>query len=155
MREFGHQYVSIQNHGQGTVLGKLKSLNHLTNLTQCIVSLLNLHQPIISYIQQLIFFCHCRVVCQELGFCGGFAADPKLFTYRQGAVIYDDVICTGQESNVTSCSHGDEWTSTCIYHSDDAAVFCSPRGKLYAMKYLMQADDQAYISFHIILVSEP
>ena len=70
------------------------------------------------------------VVCRQLGYLN---AVRSLFGYQthsgSGRIWLDDVACTGEEQNITSCSHNG-WRKHNCHHSEDAGVDCSMTGKV-------------------------
>ena len=65
------------------------------------------------------------VVCRQLGFPS--AQDYKPFAYfgaGEGAIVLDDVGCSGDESNIGLCTNGGLLQHNCG-HSEDAGVICS------------------------------
>ena len=40
-----------------------------------------------------------------------------------GTIVFDDVACTGEETNITECSHSGLGVNDCD-HSEDAGVRC-------------------------------
>ena len=40
-----------------------------------------------------------------------------------GSIWLDEVACTGQEENITQCTHNAVGTHNCV-HSEDAGVLC-------------------------------
>lgn len=70
-----------------------------------------------------------RVVCRQLGYKYGIRAyQAGLSNTGNGKIWLDDVNCTGNEPNLTSCSHSGWGIHNC-YHSKDAGVECSSTGK--------------------------
>ena len=65
------------------------------------------------------------VVCRQLGFgSSGTAIGSAGFGQGSGSVWLDNVMCTGNESTLTSCGHlGINITRSCS-HSEDAGVRC-------------------------------
>ncbi|XP_071842148.1 uncharacterized protein [Apostichopus japonicus] len=63
------------------------------------------------------------VVCRQLGFPGVISA-PGGATFGEGSgeIHMDDVVCTGDESNLLSCGHAE--IDNCV-HGEDAGVVCS------------------------------
>ncbi|KAG9264044.1 deleted in malignant brain tumors 1 protein-like [Astyanax mexicanus] len=66
-----------------------------------------------------------EVVCRQVG-CGRALSitHSAHFGEGNGPVLLDDVGCSGQENNLTSCSHGGFGITNCS-HSEDAGVICS------------------------------
>ena len=66
------------------------------------------------------------VVCRQLGFgSSGTAIGSAGFGQGSGPVLLDNVLCTGDELTLTSCSHlGINVTRPCS-HIKDAGVKCS------------------------------
>lgn len=64
-----------------------------------------------------------RVVCRQLGFCGGIAKTKGFFGSGGDGIFMDDVQCTGNEQNVLSCPRSTKRHN--CGHSEDAAVICS------------------------------
>ena len=74
-----------------------------------------------------------KVVCRELGYEYAVRAlrggqVPSGF----GEIWLDDVKCTGNEENLTSCFHKGWGNHNCA-HKEDAGVECSSTGKAFAM----------------------
>lgn len=64
------------------------------------------------------------VVCRQLG-CGQalWAKYDAFFGQGTGAVLLDEVACSGDESSLEQCSHQGLGTHDC-YHKEDAGVIC-------------------------------
>ena len=74
-----------------------------------------------------------RVVCGQLRFPG---VVRELLEHQVppgiGKIWLDDVMCVGNETELSNCSHGD-WATDACFHYEDAGVICE-RGTLsYAM----------------------
>ena len=64
------------------------------------------------------------VVCRELGFSGAISSSCcAAFGQGNGTIWLGDVRCTGNETSLSSCSHGGWGRRTCG-HGEDAGVFC-------------------------------
>ena len=69
-----------------------------------------------------------RVVCRQLGYADAVRFIPwGLGIPGTGPVMLSYVDCTGQEEDITSCSHNG-WGNNKCTHSDDAGVECSKTG---------------------------
>ena len=64
------------------------------------------------------------VVCRQLGYSGGDALDDNEFGSGTGAIWLDDVMCTGSESQLSSCTANPYGDNNCGHH-EDAGVICS------------------------------
>ena len=65
------------------------------------------------------------VVCQQLGlFMATSAPGQAAFGPGSGPIWYDNVGCTGSETNLTQCSHTGIGVHNCS-HSEDAGVVCA------------------------------
>ncbi|XP_038062169.1 uncharacterized protein LOC119732624 isoform X33 [Patiria miniata] len=66
------------------------------------------------------------VICQQLGFPSALRAVSAAaeFSIGSGAILLDDVQCSGDESTLADCSHAG-WTVNNCGHSEDAGVICS------------------------------
>ena len=74
------------------------------------------------------------VVCRQLGFgSSGTAIESAGFGQGSGSILFDSVLCSGNESTLTSCGHlGIRITRSCS-HAEDAGVRCNAlQGKLFA-----------------------
>ncbi len=67
-----------------------------------------------------------RVVCRQLGFPEAKAAlDFSYFGRGTGAILLDELICTGFESSLFSCRHNGVGIHDCREeHLEDAGVRC-------------------------------
>lgn len=63
------------------------------------------------------------VVCRQLGFSGGTAFTNAAFGQGTGDIVLDDVVCTGAETNIASCSSRGWGINNC-QHYEDAGVRC-------------------------------
>ena len=64
------------------------------------------------------------VVCRELGFPGAISSSCcATFGQGTGPIWLDNVVCTGSETSLSSCSHGG-WGIHDCGHGDDAGVNC-------------------------------
>ena len=71
-----------------------------------------------------------NVVCISIGFPRAAAAlGGAAFGQGTGAVLLDDVNCTGTESAIFDCPHGGLRIHNCD-HSHDAGVRCEHSGKM-------------------------
>ena len=71
-----------------------------------------------------------NVVCRQLGYEYAVRAlQGSDVPDGSGQIWLDDVHCTGNEKNLSSCSHGG-WGNHNCDHSEDAGVECSSTGKL-------------------------
>ena len=68
------------------------------------------------------------VVCRMLGF-GGASEAPGSARFGQGSgtIWLDDVMCSGEETDVADCPHRGFGTHNCG-HSEDAGAVCSVTG---------------------------
>ena len=66
------------------------------------------------------------VVCRQLGFgSSGTAIGSAGFGSGSGLILFDNVLCSGNESMIISCGHlGINITRSCS-HAEDGAVRCS------------------------------
>uniref|UniRef100_A0A1X7UPS9 SRCR domain-containing protein n=1 Tax=Amphimedon queenslandica TaxID=400682 RepID=A0A1X7UPS9_AMPQE len=67
------------------------------------------------------------VVCKQLGLANGVARLAATFGEGTGSILMDDLQCTGNETEITSCTHT---SSHNCGHYEDAGVLCSPPIKL-------------------------
>jgi hypothetical protein len=67
-----------------------------------------------------------EVVCRQLGFptTDAEAIGAAYFGAGIGAIWLDNVVCTGSETDLASCSHP-AWGSHDCTHNEDAGVRCS------------------------------
>ena len=67
------------------------------------------------------------VICHQLGFPSAVRAVSAAaeFSVGDGPIFLDNLECTGDESILSRCPHG-EWTEHNCRHSEDAGVICSP-----------------------------
>ncbi|XP_033125522.1 deleted in malignant brain tumors 1 protein-like [Anneissia japonica] len=66
-----------------------------------------------------------RVVCRQLGFPDAIDAPPSAhFGEGSGDIMYDDVACTGNENDITSCPNSGLRSHNCA-HFEDASVICT------------------------------
>nr|XP_054767677.1 adhesion G-protein coupled receptor G7-like [Lytechinus pictus] len=64
------------------------------------------------------------VVCQSLGLGPGTAYGYAYFGQGSGDILLDDVLCTGNETNLLECSYLGIDVNDCT-HDEDAGVICS------------------------------
>ncbi|XP_038061681.1 deleted in malignant brain tumors 1 protein-like [Patiria miniata] len=67
------------------------------------------------------------VICHQLGFPSALRAVSAAaeFSVGSGAIVLDNLECSGDESTLADCSHAG-WAEHNCSHSDDAGVICSP-----------------------------
>ncbi|XP_063951456.1 deleted in malignant brain tumors 1 protein-like [Lytechinus pictus] len=66
------------------------------------------------------------VVCRQLGFTGATDAPQRAhFGAGSGAILLDDLRCTGSESMLVNCPGADFYQHNCV-HNEDASVICIP-----------------------------
>ncbi|XP_063960668.1 uncharacterized protein LOC129267820 [Lytechinus pictus] len=66
-----------------------------------------------------------HVVCRMLGYPAADGYEPGgFFGPGEGAVVFDDVRCIGNETNLADCRHRETLTSNCG-HSEDVGVICA------------------------------
>ena len=67
-----------------------------------------------------------NVVCKSLGYPSALSENPQP-TFGPGSdmasIILDDLVCTGEESNIAYCGHNGYGKHNCD-HSEDAGVIC-------------------------------
>ena len=54
---------------------------------------------------------------------GAVAFGNAVFGEGTGTIVFDNVFCTGNETNITECSHSGLGVNNCD-HSEDAGVRC-------------------------------
>ena len=54
---------------------------------------------------------------------GAVAFGNAVFGEGNGTIVFDDVVCTGEETNIAECSHSGLGVNNCD-HSEDAGVRC-------------------------------
>ena len=71
------------------------------------------------------------VVCRSLGNGGGAEAvySGAYFGQGTGDILLDDLLCSGQESNIFDCVHSGVGVHDCT-HAQDAGLRCAPISKL-------------------------
>ena len=70
-----------------------------------------------------------KVVCRQLGYPNAVRALQKNeFPPGSGQIWLDHVACTGEEENITSCSHNSRNIYYCS-HDQDVGVECSTTGQ--------------------------
>ena len=76
------------------------------------------------------------VACRSLGFQGGegFSCCAE-YGGGMGPIVLDNVICTGEEDSIASCSHSGPLIHDCR-HSEDVSISCIPNGKDDIIPYL-------------------
>ncbi len=68
------------------------------------------------------------VVCRHLGHSSGVAVSYGGYGQSQGPIWLDDVVCAGNETQLTDCLHSGWATHNC-HHAEDAALVCCGRGE--------------------------
>ena len=59
-------------------------------------------------------------------YCYYFHSDPKIvFTFGggEGSILLDNVLCSGNETNLLQCKHNEIREHNC-YHYEDAGISC-------------------------------
>lgn len=66
-----------------------------------------------------------HVVCRMLGFVGAIKA-PRGANFGEGIVdiMFDELDCTGVETNIFDCGHNELFSHDCT-HNEDASVICA------------------------------
>jgi len=75
------------------------------------------------------------VVCKQLGYSGGSARGGAYFGEGTGFILFENVGCFGNESNIYSCDLGSFHMNDCGHHQD-AGVICY--GKTISGVHYMQ-----------------
>ncbi len=71
-----------------------------------------------------------KVVCRQLGYkYVARALQGGQVPSGTGQIWLDDVICTGSETSLASCSHGG-WGNHNCGHNEDSGVECSSKGNI-------------------------
>ena len=63
-------------------------------------------------------------MCRELGHSGGIGHQSAHFGEGSGQIWLDNVLCSGQETTLASCS-ANSWGDENCSHGEDAGVTCS------------------------------
>ena len=64
------------------------------------------------------------VVCRQLGYINATAAvGPARFGSGSGLILFSELSCVGNESNITECDHHNTGGHNCS-HSQDVGVVC-------------------------------
>ena len=73
-------------------------------------------------------------VCMDLGFKAGWAATLSSYNLPPGQApfLYQGVQCDPQQTNLTGCCAYPANPQQCTSHEQDAAVYCSVEGAVYA-----------------------
>ena len=91
------------------------------------------------------------VVCRQLGYFMAISA-PGIATFGQGSgpIWYDNVDCTGSETNLTQCSHIGLGVHNCG-HGEDAGAVCESKSRLRT--HLRMCDDlvDSTATMHIVI----
>lgn len=71
------------------------------------------------------------VVCHQLGYVSATAAlGSATFGPGSGPILYNELACIGNESNITDCNRHDTGAHNCS-HSQDAGVVCEGQSVLH------------------------
>ena len=76
------------------------------------------------------------VVCRMLGYSSVLAAHVK-YGQGSGTVWMSNLACTGNENNISECSHIG-WGETSCSHSQDAGVTCGSECSLFVRKWYIE-----------------
>ncbi|XP_077981230.1 scavenger receptor cysteine-rich domain-containing protein DMBT1-like isoform X2 [Glandiceps talaboti] len=71
-----------------------------------------------------------EVVCQQLGYLPGIFLNLAAFGEGDGHIWLDDVSCSGLETSLSDCYHGN-WGSHDCTHSEDVSVLCKRPDHIY------------------------
>ena len=66
-----------------------------------------------------------QVICDQLGYSGDYSyTTPSYYSFgsTSNPIVYNDVDCVGDETNIASCSKSTDTTG--CYHSTDIGVRC-------------------------------
>ena len=63
------------------------------------------------------------VACRSLGFSDGYVIPSTQIEQGTGAILLDDLHCTGIEENLLDCQHNGIGVHNCT-HSEDIGIAC-------------------------------
>ena len=88
--------------------------------------------------------CDAKVVCRQLGYQYAVRAlQGSLVPNGTGQIWLDEVDCTGNEKNLSNCSHSGWGVHNCN-HDEDAGVECSSTGNHYTNTCMHAATIRLY-----------
>ena len=104
------QKIALTSSIQPQIQGRLEVQNPITNEYGTVCS--------DSFGQQDVI-----VACRELGFSDGYVIPSNQIEQGTGAILLDDLHCTGIEENLLDCQHNGIGVHNCT-HSEDIGIAC-------------------------------